>query len=96
MTDGFFGFVVQGKQRIGKSSYTQQSLAEAYGEWEKMYVKSLKRESMVCVKRNYEAVKDWVVFKPEEFYDLVLVANENTIAVIWDDAGYCLFSMRAL
>ena len=42
-TDGFFGLVVQGKQRIGKSSYTQQSLAKACGKWEKMYVKSLKR-----------------------------------------------------
>jgi len=43
-TDGFFGLVVQGKQRIGKSSYTQQSLAEACGKWEKMYVKSSARE----------------------------------------------------
>ena len=70
MTDGFFGLVVQGKQRIGKSSYTQQSLAEAFGDWDKMYMKSLKRESMVCMKRNYEAVKEWVVFKPEEFLGL--------------------------
>lgn len=37
-TDGFFGQVVQGKQRIGKSSYTQQSLADAFGDWDKMYV----------------------------------------------------------
>ena len=61
-----------------------------------MYVKSLKRESMVCVKRNYEAAKDWVVFKPEEFYNLGLVANENTRAVIWEDAEYCLFSCACI
>ena len=35
MTDGFFGLVVQGRQRIGKSSYTQRCLAESYGEWER-------------------------------------------------------------
>ncbi|MHC3129847.1 MAG: hypothetical protein IBV52_07205 [Candidatus Bathyarchaeota archaeon] len=31
MSDGFFGLVVQGKQRIGKSSYVSQCLAEAQG-----------------------------------------------------------------
>lgn len=92
-TDGFFGLVVQGKQRIGKSSYTQQSLAEACGKWEKMYVKSLKRESMVCVERDYEAVKEWVVFKPEEFLDLTLKVDVKSRAVIWDDAGYWLFAL---
>ena len=33
ISDGFFGLVVQGRQRIGKSSYTQQCLAESYGDW---------------------------------------------------------------
>lgn len=92
-SDGFFGLVVQGRQRIGKSSYTQQSLAEATGKYERMFVKSLKREANVCVKRNYEAVKEWVVFKPEEFLDLTLVVNEKVRAVIWDDAGYWLFAL---
>ena len=32
--DGFFGMIVQGKQRIGKTSYVTQGLAHAYGEWE--------------------------------------------------------------
>jgi len=32
MSDDFSGLVVQGKQRIGKSSYTQQCLAESYGD----------------------------------------------------------------
>jgi len=92
MSDGFFGLVVQGKQRIGKSSYTQQCLAESCGKWEKMYVKALNRESMVCVERDYEAVKKRVVFKPEEFLDLTLLVDVKSRAVIWDDAGYCLFS----
>ena len=93
MSYGFFGLVVQGKQRIGKSSYTQQSLAESCGEWAKLYVKSLKRESVVCVKRNYGAVKRWVVFKPEEFLDLTLLVETKSRAVIWDDAGYWLFAL---
>jgi hypothetical protein len=32
---------------------------------------------MVCVKRDYEAVKQWVVFKPEEFLDLTLKLNPS-------------------
>jgi len=61
LSDGFFGLVVQGRQRIGKSSYTQQSLAESNGSWERQYVEALSREANVCVKRNYEAVKNWSV-----------------------------------
>jgi len=29
------------------------------------------------VKRNYEAVMEWVVFKPEDFLDLTLVVDEK-------------------
>jgi hypothetical protein len=92
-TDGFFGLVIQGKQRIGKSSYSQQALAESHGKWELQYAKSLKREVPVCVESNYEAVKDWVVFKPQEFLDLVLVVEEKEQAIVWDDAGYWLFAL---
>ena len=46
MSDDFFGLVVQGRQRIGKSSYAQRCLAESYGVWEKLYVQSLKREQL--------------------------------------------------
>jgi len=32
--DDFFGMIVEGKQRIGKSSFCLQRIAEAHGEWE--------------------------------------------------------------
>jgi len=38
MTDGSIGLLVHGRQRIGKSSYTQRCLAESYGVWEKQAV----------------------------------------------------------
>jgi len=84
--DGFFGMVVEGKQRIGKSSYVSQSLAESFGEWQyKPVVK--------CVEPNYESVKPWMVFPPKEFLDLVLHVESKQRAVIWDDAGFLLFAL---
>ena len=49
--DGFFPVVIEGVQRIGKSSYASKVFAQAFGEWKKKpephYVVSL-----------LEAVKD--------------------------------------
>ena len=33
------------------------------------------------------------MFKPEEFLDKVLEVDEKEKALIWDDAGYWLFSL---
>ena len=63
--DGFFALVVDGVQRVGKSSYVIKGLAFANGEW-------VYEPEPVCVKPDWESVKPWVVFKPEEFLDLVL------------------------
>ena len=82
--DGFFALVVDGVQRIGKSSYVIKGLAFANGEW-------VYEPEPICVKADYESVKPWMVFKPEEFLDLVLKVEEK--ALICDDVGYWLFSL---
>jgi len=90
--DGFFGMITEGKQRIGKSSYNCQSLAEAFGEWE---YEEQPDKSMVatCVKPDYETVKRWVVFPPRDFLDLIfsIPIGKKEMAVYWSDAGFWLF-----
>jgi len=49
--DDFFALVAEGKQRIGESSFINQGMAEAHGKWEVINGRT------VCVKVNYEAVK---------------------------------------
>jgi hypothetical protein len=45
--DGFFALVVDGVQRIGKSSYVIKDLAFANGEW-------VYEPEPICVKADYE------------------------------------------
>lgn len=87
--DGFFGLLVEGKQRIGKSSFCCQAGAEAFGEW----TVDWDRNVASCVKPNYEALKPWIVFPPEEFLEIVLKVGigEKRMLLIWDDAGFWLF-----
>jgi len=49
--DGFFSVVVEGKQRIGKTSYASKAFAQAFGEWER-------KPEFRCVRSDFEAVKD--------------------------------------
>ena len=42
--DGFFGLVLQGKQRIGKNSQSQQSMAETCGEGKMQQIDKQKRD----------------------------------------------------
>lgn len=84
--DGFMGLIVEGVQRVGKSAYVSKGLAYANGEWE---FKPTPR----CVKPDFESVKPYMVFKPEEFLDQVLVVESKQKALIWDDAGYWLFAL---
>ena len=49
ISDGFFGLVLQGKQRIGKSSQSQQSMAETCGEWKMQQIDKQKRDSMAYI-----------------------------------------------
>jgi len=61
--DGFFAMVVDGVQRTGKTSYVSKGLAYANGEWEF-------DPTPRCVKPDFDSVKDWMIFKPQEFLDL--------------------------
>lgn len=89
--DGFFGMIVEGKQRIGKSSFCCQSLAEAFGEWE--YEEEGDTMYAHCKKPNYEEVKKWVVFPPKQFLDKILSIDigDKEKAIYWSDAGFWLF-----
>ena len=85
--DDFYGIIVTGRQRIGKSSYVCQGLAEALGEWEYKPVP-------FCAVPDYsERMRRWLTFPPEEFIDLTLSlgVGKKERAVIWDDAGFWLF-----
>lgn len=84
--DGFFSMVVDGVQRTGKTSYVSKGLAYANGKWELRPVPH-------CVEPDFESVKPWIIFKPKEFLDLVLEVDEKERCLIWDDAGYWLFSL---
>jgi len=90
--DGFFGMVVEGKQRIGKSSYCSQAMAEAFGEWEYEEVGS-RTVVARCVKPDYEQVKKWLVFLPKDFLQLIfdIPAGKKYKVLHWDDAGFWLF-----
>lgn len=77
--DGFFGQIIEGRQRKGKTSYACQAFAEALsGDPEKP---------------DYEAVKQWLVFPPRDFLQLVLKIDEKQLGIIWDDAGFWLFAL---
>lgn len=91
--DSFFGIVVEGKQRVGKSSYVSQSLAEAAGKWDHNHRLDDGTIISKAVTPNYEEVKKWMVFPPKEFLDLVMHVKRKQRAVIWDDAGFWLFAL---
>lgn len=83
--------VAEGPQRIGKSSYCCQSLAEAHGEWERWDEGDVYHGR--CVEPDYDAIKKWIVFPPKEFIDLVLdiPIGVKHMALYWSDAGFWLF-----
>lgn len=92
--DKFLGVTVEGVQRVGKTSYTCKSLAQAAGEWEWDKEAPAGSKRLVCVKSNFDAVKNWLVFLPREFLSLVFnYGEEKERAAIWDDAGFWLFSL---
>lgn len=85
--DDFYGLLVTGRQRIGKSSYVCQGLAESMGKWEY-------HPSPYCAEPDYsDRMRKWITFPPEEFIDLTLSLGVGTKerAALWDDAGFWLF-----
>lgn len=74
----FFGGLVKGPLRVGKSSYSIQVLAEAYGTPENP---------------DWDAWKKYLVYKPEEFAvlcDWARKARKQKLLIVWDDAGFWL------
>ncbi len=96
MFDKFFGMCVEGRQRVGKSSYVSQALAEANGQYE--YLKDEANPSQTIVRsvtQDYESVKPWIVYLPKEFLNLVFNTkpDHKQKCIIWDDAGFWLFAL---
>ena len=74
----FFGGLIKGPLRVGKSSYAIQVLAEVYGSPENP---------------DWDAWKKYLVFKPEEFADRCRWAKKTgkqQLLLVWDDAGFWL------
>lgn len=84
--DGFFSMVIEGVQRVGKTSYASKAFAQAFGEWEQ-------KPSPHCVKADFEAVKDWMTFMPREYLDVIMDVFEKERGVILDDAGLWLYAL---
>ena len=87
----FFGMVVEGKQRIGKSSYCSQAMAQAFGEW--TYDQQGHLVTAWCSKPDYEEVKKWTVFLPKDFLSTVfeIEPGERYRVLHFDDAGFWLY-----
>jgi len=87
--DRFMPVVVEGQQRIGKSSFTSKVLAHAYGKWEY-------KPFVYCAKPDFEAVKPWMTFLPREYLDAILHAADAMTkrrGLILDDAGFWFFAL---
>lgn len=95
--DDFFGVIVEGVQRIGKTSFSSQAGAEALGEWDIYTVKRYGMDipAVGCVKPDYEAIKKNIVFLPKEFLAKVtdLPEGRKDPVLIWDDAGFWLYAL---
>lgn len=84
--DGFFGLITEGRQRIGKTSYCSQVVAEALGTPEI-------NKDVIIARPDYAEAKGWIVFPPKEFLDRVLETYEKKPVLLWDDAGFWLFAL---
>lgn len=95
--DDFFAVITEGVQRIGKTSFSSQAGAEAYGKWDVFEIEKYggKVPAVGCVKPNYEAVKKHMVFLPREFLNKVsaLDKGKKEPLLIWDDAGFWLYAL---
>ncbi len=82
-----FQFFVYGPPTYGKSSYLIQSLAEVFGEKEVLR-RDDGKEHLVCVKPNWDAWKEHMVFLPEQWMKSMewqQDKGEPGIRLDWDD-----------
>ena len=84
-TDGFFGLVVQGKQRIGKSSYTQQSLA-ARAIVDRHQIKRIFEEMM---KGNLEQARSSLIYRFEREKTNLLYSHDTPLCSDCEFNGLC-------
>lgn len=85
----YFGLIVYGPLRCGKSVFSIKLLAQVYGETR---VTNDENGNLVLevLKPNWEAWKEWMVFFPEEFFekvDQVQKTGRQQKMIVWDDAG---------
>lgn len=89
--DEFDAFIVYGPLGYGKTSYSCQGLAEAYGIHNNVIGGcNSKGEPYYS---DWEAVKKRMKFHPAEFIKYLLEIEERDISLIWDDAGLWLYAL---
>jgi len=95
----YFGLLVYGPLRCGKSSYVIQLLAEVYGilknkDWKKMVRKpwdEWKKWALENTELKWDAWKERMVFEPKDFVHKVAEENiKQRPLLVWDDAGFWL------
>jgi len=91
--DEFKLFLVYGPLGVGKSAYSTHVMAEVLGD----KIKPDYKKWIMQVKPNYERVKDFIVFRPQDFVERcwqMCEKGQREKAIIWDDAGLWLFAME--
>ena len=94
----YFGLIIHGPLRCGKSSLAIQIVAEVCGiiqnpDWKKMMNVDLETWSKWVreeTKPDWNAWKSWMKFLPEDFFGLVDIAQKEQRQLpcaVWDDAG---------
>lgn len=95
----YFGLMVYGPLRHGKSSFAIQVLAEVYGilknpGWKTSLYRPLDEWATWVMKEttpDWDAWKTWMVFPPEEFVTKVREqSSKQRPLLVWDDAGFWL------
>lgn len=72
--DESIGLIAHGPRGIGKSSFSVHTAAEALVPF--------------MDEPDYEAVKRWVIFTPQQFCQKILEVQNKRMVLVWDDAGY--------
>lgn len=98
----YFGNIVYGPLRSGKSSLSIQLLAEVYGtlktpNWKQALFKldweewKIWFQTYVQPRLEWDAWKTHMVFKPREFLEKVREpSKQQRVLLVWDDAGFWL------
>lgn len=96
----YFGLIVYGPLRHGKSSFSIQVLAEVYSclnqpDWKEALEYPFEKwvdwfNAFVQPNLDWNAWQKWMCFLPEEFFsivDMVQKTGKQAPLIVWDDAG---------